>query len=53
MIATTSVIVFATSTQILDEEIVVWISSAIMNGILLGIFIGLLTRVTYWVWYRR
>lgn len=50
MIATTSYIGFATSTMLVSEASVLWLSTAIVNGIILGLFIGILSRATWWVW---
>ena len=39
-----------TSQQFISEDVGILVISVITTGIMIGFFIGLFTRATYWVW---
>lgn len=40
-----------TSQQLLSADVATILITAIQNGIMVGLFIGLFTRATWWVWH--
>lgn len=47
---TTLGILASTSQQLISYDVGITLITTIQNGIMIGLILGLLTRVTWWVW---